>query len=54
MPSPRDEAGIQVVAFEVPADNAISITMGGVEGVTVVLMETLSLRRKSRNKINSD
>ena len=32
MPSPRDEARIQVVAFEVPTDNAISITVGGVEG----------------------
>ena len=32
MPSLRDEAGIQVVAFEVPTDNAIPIAMGGVEG----------------------
>nr|POE52990.1 hypothetical protein CFP56_06852 [Quercus suber] len=29
---PRDEARIQVVAFEVPSDNAISIVVGGVEG----------------------
>nr|POE91064.1 hypothetical protein CFP56_46361 [Quercus suber] len=29
---PRDEAGIQVVAFEVPADNAISIAVDGVKG----------------------
>ena len=54
MPPPRDEARIQVVAFEVPADNAILIAVGGVEGVTVVLMEMLSLRRKSQNKINSN
>ena len=32
MPLPRDEAGIQVVAIEVPADNTIPIAMGGVEG----------------------
>ena len=32
MPPPRDEARIQVVAFEVPADNAILIAVGGVEG----------------------
>ena len=32
MPLPRDEAGIQVVAIEVPADNTIPIATGGVEG----------------------
>ena len=32
MPSPRDKAGIQVVAFEVPTNKAIPIAVGGVEG----------------------
>ena len=31
-PPPRDEAGIQVEAFEVLVDNAIPIAVGGVEG----------------------
>ena len=32
MPPPRDEAGIQVVAFEVLVDKTIPIAVGGVEG----------------------
>ena len=32
MPPPRDEAGIQVVAFEILVDKTIPIAVGGVEG----------------------